>query len=283
MNGLKRLDQKVVELLPELSRASAAKLIISGKVKINGELATKSSQSVAASDKVVVDYHPTSLPIIDLPIIYEDENCVVIDKPAGVLTHSKGNFNPEATVATWLESRVASDWRSGASEQNTRLGIVHRLDRATSGVMICAKNEASHMYLQKQFSSRQTKKTYVAVVTGEPDPLEAMIDIPIERNPKAPATFRAGAGGKSAQTYYKIIKTNRNYSLLELKPVTGRTHQLRVHLKYIGHPIVGDMIYGGETASRLMLHARELEITLPGGNRKIFHSEVPPEFARLVK
>lgn len=309
-----RLDQKVVELLPELSRASAARLIINGKVKVNDELATKASQTVAASDKVTVDYEPVSIPEINLPIIYEDDDCVVIDKPVGVLTHSKGAFNPEATVATWLrdnfgpehdakapglrvmrgagEQRAKSNSRVGgsAAEQagaawwlSERAGIVHRLDRATSGVMVCAKNPVALKYLQKQFSERKAKKTYIAVIEGELDPQEAMIDLPIERNPKKPQTFRVGAGGKTALTHYKVIKTNGDHSLIELKPTTGRTHQLRVHLSYLKHPIVGDALYGGQPAERLMLHAVELEITLPGGERKVFKSKVPTEFAKLVK
>ncbi len=275
-NQTKRLDQKVVELVPELSRASAAKLIHAGKVKVNCKLATKASQTVSASDKVVTNYEPVSAPTIDLPIIYEDENCVVINKPAGVLTHSKGAFNPESTVASWLATKLTDI-------SGERAGIVHRLDRATSGVMICAKNAAAHKFLQRQFANRKVKKTYLAVVGGEPEPAEAIIDMPIERNPKAPATFRAGASGKPAQTHYKIIKTSGKYSLLELKPTTGRTHQLRVHLKQIGHPILGDTLYEGEPASRLMLHASELEITLPGGERKTFKSQTPLDLVSWYK
>lgn len=328
-----RLDRKVAELVPEISRASASKLIASGKVRVNGALATKASQSLAANDKIEISYQASEPPLIDLPIIYEDKNCVVIDKPAGVLTHSKGAFNPEATVASWLKDKFGSrsDTKApglramqGADEQRNepytkygeraaqpatqqraksnsrvggsageqavaawwlseRAGIVHRLDRATSGVMICAKDASSHKFLQKQFSTRKVRKTYYAVVAGCPEPAEAIIDMPIERNPKAPATFRAGSKGKPAQTHYKIIKTSDNYSLLELKPTTGRTHQLRVHFKQIGHPIIGDTLYGGEAASRLMLHASELEITLPGGARKIFKAKLPPEISRMVE
>lgn len=269
-----RLDQKVVELVPEISRASAAKLIASGKVKINGEPVTKASASVSSKDKLFVDYQPQELPIIELPVIYEDDNCVVINKPVGVLSHSKGNFNSEATVASWLAPKT-----SGMDGE--RAGIVHRLDRATSGVMICAKTASAHKWLQKQFSTRKVNKTYLALVAGELATPEAIIDMPIERNPKAPATFRVGAGGKPAQTHYKVLKASDKFSLLELKPTTGRTHQLRVHLKQIGHPIIGDTLYGGASASRLMLHASQLEITLPSGERKVFKSQTPPEFSKL--
>lgn len=273
-----RLDQKVVELVPELSRASAAKLIASGKVTVKGELATKLSQKIAASDIVEVDYEPgeASGASLELEIIYEDDDCVVINKPAGVLSHSKGAFNPEATVASWLAPKMIE-------ASGDRAGIVHRLDRATSGVMICAKTASAHKFLQKQFSERKVAKTYLAVVAGRLEPEEAIIDIPIERNPKAPATFRAGASGKSAQTHYKVINTSDKYSLLELKPTTGRTHQLRVHLKHIGHPIVGDDLYGGEQADRMLLHASQLEINLPSGERKTFSVPTPAELTEILK
>ena len=205
-----------------------------------------------------------SIPDIELPIIFEDDDCVVINKPVGLLTHSKGAFNPEATVATWLSNRTTD-------MDGERAGIVHRLDRATSGVMICAKSPEALAWLQKQFSQRKVKKSYIAIIAGQLDPEEAIIDMPIERNPKAPATFRVGNNGKSATTHYKTIESSEHYSLLELKPETGRTHQLRVHLKHLGHPIVGDVLYNGKPGERLFLHAQSLEITLPNRERKVFN------------
>ncbi|HSX05142.1 MAG TPA: RluA family pseudouridine synthase [Candidatus Saccharimonadales bacterium] len=274
-----RLDQKVVELVPELSRGYAVRLIEEGKVSVNGTPQLKAGYKLRAGDEVAVDYDVAQLqqiPDIELPILYEDDDCVVINKPLGVLSHSKGAFNPEATVATWLRSRL-----NGLSGE--RGGIVHRLDRATSGVMICAKTPEALSWLQKQFATRNVHKTYVAVVGGHIEPAEAIIDMPIERNPKAPATFRVGAQGKPAKTAYKVIATNGQYSLVELRPETGRTHQLRVHLSYLHHPIVGDTLYGGELAKRLYLHARELEITLlKGHERKVFSVAIPPEFTELV-
>jgi len=270
----KRLDVFLVANLPELSRASVGKLIDQGKVAINGTVATKAGQKVREGDKISIDYDVSGLsqvPEIDLPILYEDDDCVVIDKPIGLLTHSKGAFNPEATVATWLTSRVEE-------MDGERAGIVHRLDRATSGVMICAKNSEALAWLQKQFSQRKVKKSYLAIIQGQLEPAEAVIDMPIERNPKAPATFRVGANGKSAITHYKILKSAGDYSLVELKPETGRTHQLRVHLAYQGHPIVGDSFYDGETAERLFLHAEQLEITLPNRKRKVFTAKLPIDF-----
>jgi len=274
-----RLDQKVIELIPELSRGFAARLISDGKVTVNGEPNTKAGYKLRENDVVVVDYDVKQLeqvPDIDLPVLYEDDDCVVIYKPVGVLSHGKGAFNPEATVATWLRSRL-----NGLGGE--RGGIVHRLDRATSGVMICAKNPEALSWLQKQFSTRSVKKTYAAVVAGALNPEEAVIDMPIERNPKAPATFRVGVQGKPARTAYRTVVSNGKHSLLELKPETGRTHQLRVHLSNLHHPIVGDIIYSGEPAERLFLHAESLEITIVKGHeRKVFEAPLPPEFRAYV-
>jgi len=280
LSRAQRLDQKVVELIPDLSRGFAVRLIEDGKVSVNGTVQTKAGYKLRESDEVAVDYDVSQLeqvPDIDLPVIYEDDDCVVISKPVGVLSHSKGVFNPEATVATWLRSRL----KNGLGGE--RGGIVHRLDRATSGVMICAKTPEALSWLQKQFASRNVKKTYAAVVRGTLNPEEAIIDMPIGRNPKAPATFRVDAQGKHATTAYETAGANEKYSLLELKPETGRTHQLRVHLSHFHHPIVGDTLYGGEPADRLFLHAESLEITIPQGHeRKVFTAPIPAEFKELA-
>lgn len=276
-----RLDQKVVELLPDLSRTFAAKIIDEGKVTVNGTPQTKAGYKLREGDEVVVDYDSSELeqiPEIALPVLYEDDDCVVINKPAGILSHSKGAFNPEATVATWLRSRL----KEGLSGE--RGGIVHRLDRATSGVMICAKTPQALRWLQKQFATRNVHKTYAAVVSGQFESSEAIIDMPIGRNPKAPATFRVDAQGRHAKTAYKTMANNNSYSLLELKPETGRTHQLRVHLSHLHHPIVGDTLYDGEPGGRLYLHAESLEITiLKNHERKVFTVPVPPDFMELVQ
>lgn len=274
-----RLDQYVAEKLgPSISRAFAAKLIETGKVTISGNIAEKAGYKVRPQDDIVIDFVPESVvaPDITLPILYEDDDCVVIDKPIGLLVHSKGAFNPEATVASWLLGRVVDQPLSN------RAGIVHRLDRATSGVMICAKTTDALSRLQKQFSDRKAKKTYYAIVSGVPAEPEAIIDMPIERNPKQPAMFRAGPNGKPAVTRYKVLETQGDYSLLELKPTTGRTHQLRVHLKQIGHPIVGDTFYDGAPADRLFLHAETLEITTPDTIRREFKAPLPAAFKELM-
>lgn len=274
-----RLDQYVVHQLSGLSRAFATKLISRGDVLVNGKPQTKAGYRLRFTDSVTINYDQAAeakVPPIDLQVVYEDNDCVVVNKPAGVLTHSKGAFNPEATVATWLAARA----RGMTGE---RAGIVHRLDRATSGVMICAKTPEALSWLQKQFAQRKTKKTYAAIVTGKLKQPEAIIDMPIERNPKRPQTFRVGSNGKASITAYKTLKQSQNYTWLELKPETGRTHQLRVHLQQLGHPIVGDELYGGPAADRLYLHSQELELTLPSRERKVFTVPVPGSFKDLMK
>jgi len=277
-----RLDQYVVRLQPLLSRSAAVHLIEAGGVVVNGKYQTKPGYKVRPGDEISISFEPSEvekIPKIDLPIIYEDKQVVVINKPAGVLTHSKGGFNPEATVATWLRGRLAKEYDPTGGE---RAGIVHRLDRATSGVMICAKTPEALSWLQKQFSQRKVKKTYVAVVQGTFDQPQAIIDMPIERNPRKPQTFRVGANGKLATTEYRVLKSDGEYSLVELKPTTGRTHQLRVHMHHIGHPIVGDEFYGGKPADRMFLHAQELEVTVPSRERKVFTVPLPREFEQWV-
>lgn len=274
----KRLDAAVIEQYPDITRSFATRLIKEGKVSVNSVTETKAGYKLRSDDRVTVDYDPgkeVKPPEIDIPVIYEDDDCVVINKPKGLLTHSKGAYNPEATVATWLRSRV--DHLEGE-----RAGIVHRLDRATSGVMICAKNPESLAWLQKQFSQRRVKKQYAAIVSGVLQPEHAIIDMPIERNPKAPQTFRVGSNGKSAITEYTVVAHNDKESLVELRPQTGRTHQLRVHMHHLGHPIVGDTFYGGQDADRLYLHAHSLELTLPSRVRKVFTVPIPDGFAERV-
>ncbi|HEX7368218.1 MAG TPA: RluA family pseudouridine synthase [Candidatus Saccharimonadales bacterium] len=293
LSRAQRLDQKVVELVPGVSRAFAAKLIEQGKVRVNGEVTPKPGYKLHEADRVAVEYDVSELaaiPHIDVPVLYEDADCVVISKPVGVLSHSKGAFNPEATVATWLREHLLKHkntlWevcppKGGGIDE--RAGIVHRLDRATSGVMICAKTPAALKHLQRQFAQRRVKKTYVAVVSGQLPHEHAIIDMPIERNPKRPQTFRVGANGKPAKTQYHVVRVSGELTELELAPQTGRTHQLRVHLSNLGHPIVGDELYGGRPAERLYLHARELEITLPNRERRTFTAATPPAFTDIMK
>lgn len=272
-----RLDQYVIQQKPTLSRSYAVRLIAAGRVQVNGK-PNKPGYKLRDQDTITIDYDEANepeVPVVELPVLYEDDDCIVINKPAGVLTHNKGVRFVEATVASFVRSRT--NLMSGE-----RPGIVHRLDRGTSGVIICAKNPEALSWLQKQFHDRLAAKTYTAIIAGTLEPAEAIIDMSIERNPKAPATFRVGPNGKTAQTKYRVLRTNGRFSLVELYPKTGRTHQLRVHLAHHHHPIVGDALYDGESANRLYLHAHKLEITLPNGHSQTFTAPVPPEFNTLL-
>jgi 23S rRNA pseudouridine1911/1915/1917 synthase len=269
-----RLDVYVASHYQQFSRSSLLGLFKSGMVTANGQ-AQKAGYKLRAGDMVQVDHEALTAeaPEIELPIIYEDDKVIVIDKPAGILTHSKGAINTEATVASFIKQKITDE-----TLQGNRAGIVHRLDRHTSGVIITAKTAAALKHLQKQFSLRKTRKLYLAIVEGDLEPPEAIIDAPIMRNSKKPQTFIVNSAGKPARTVYKLIKVSekggKTYSYVELRPETGRTHQLRVHMAYINHPIVGDAIYG-RSPGEMMLHAASLELTLPGGERHIFGAETP--------
>ncbi len=272
-----RVDSFVAHKEPKLSRNYVHTLCDTGKIHVN-DVPAKPSQKLKFGDIVSVNFDFTTLdhiPKISLPILYEDADVIVLNKPPGILTHSRGAFNPEATVATFIKDKLEG-------MKGDRAGIVHRLDRATSGVIICAKNPAALKWLQKQFATRKVKKTYVAIVKGRPKLDLAVVDMPIERNPNHPQTFRTSSTGKPAITEYEVQTENNGYSQLILKPKTGRTHQLRVHLKQLGHPIVGDVLYGGETAKRVYLHALTLELTLPNRERKTFETPLPAEFAEFL-
>jgi 23S rRNA pseudouridine1911/1915/1917 synthase len=272
-----RVDVILARMHPEYSRAALAKLFDKGDVTYKDKV-LKSGDKLMADVDLDADLSSLtpSLNDIDIPVLYEDDDCIVLNKPAGVLTHLHGIFSPEATVASFLRHKMKD-------LEGVRAGIVHRLDRATSGVIICAKHAKAMHMLQKQFADREVQKTYIAIVEGHPKEPEAIIDMPIERNPKAPATFRIGSNGKQATTRYKVLKQTDKYSLVELLPKTGRTHQLRVHMAYIGNPIIGDPLYGhGSHGDRLYLHAKQLEITIPEGEHKTFSAPVPSEFEELM-
>lgn len=255
-----RLDLIAVERFPEYNRSTLQKFIKSGFLKVDGEIVRK--PNLKFKKDAVLELNVPEVPEeTDLipATIYEDDHVKVLNKPTGLLSMKKGEYCPEKTL------------------QDYGL-IVHRLDRGTSGVVILAKDPETQKFLRKQFQDRKAHKTYYAVVEGTPKLPEARIDLPIARDLKRPTTFRVDPNGKPSETFYKVIKSSGTHSLVELRPTTGRTHQLRVHLKYLGHPILGDPVYGNEAAPRLFLHARALEVTLPGGIRRVFTAELPQEF-----
>lgn len=269
-----RLDAELARRYPDISRSAWQKYIKAGRVSINGEQIASPKHPVKGEEKIDITW-PESQDFSDkeLPIIYEDDDVIVINKPVGVLTHAASIVNDEFTVAEFMRSR------STHTEDTERVGIVHRLDRDTSGIMICAKNPQSAEILKKQFANRTVKKEYRALVSSAPKQDEAIIDLPISRNPKAPSTFRVDVNGKTAQTKYTVIDATDKVSILKVEPKTGRTHQIRVHLAHIGSPIIGDRVYGGKPAERLYLHAHSLTITLPSGEARTFSAPIPEEFS----
>lgn len=264
-----RLDHILIEKYPEYNRSTLQNFIKSGYVTVDGKIIKKPNYEIIkdTTPKIILSVPERNLPEdVKQFLIYEDDNVIVLNKPSGLLSMAKGEWTSETTLEDY-----------GL--------LVHRLDRDTSGVVILAKNEATQTMLRKQFQDRKAHKTYYAITEGHPKLVEAIINLPIARNLKRPTTFMVDPKGKAAETYYRVIKSNDKYSLLELKPVSGRTHQLRVHLKYIGCPIVGDKIYNENSkAPRLMLHAGRLEITIPGNSeniRKTFSADLPKEFNEL--
>lgn len=273
-----RLDSALVDRISGYSRSSFQKLVQGGHVMVNGVVETIPKRRVTLKDTLEIADQPDHLKNLpDVKTIYEDKHVLVIDKPVGLLTHAKGELTDEATAADYIVGKT--DYKSDTN----RPGIVHRLDRATSGVLLMVKTEEAAKLISRQFSDRKAKKSYYAVISGKPEQPKAKIDLPIGRNPSAPSTFRVDPNGKPAETTYIVESTNNQLSLILLQPKTGRTHQLRVHMNYIKCPIVGDVVYGGEKEDRMYLHAASLEVTLPGGRRQVFESPVPSDFNKFLE
>ena len=258
-----------------ISRSLWQKYIKAGYVSVNNKVATTPKFEVDETDEIALNLPEKEQTDVDLPILYEDDDVIVVNKPSGLLTHAKGGLSDEPTVAEIIRPKTSF------ATDTDRPGIVHRLDRDTSGLLIIAKKPESAAHLQRQFAERTAKKTYIAITDGKPKLNAAKIDLPIGRNPSAPSTFRIDPNGKPAQTTYHVLAENNIQSLVELKPTTGRTHQLRVHLAHLNTPILGDRVYGKSSDCRMMLHAQKLEITLPSGERKVFEAAVPDEFKRF--
>lgn len=282
-----RLDVYIAEQLGLLSRSQLKSRCLS--VSVNGRPA-KLSRLVQAADTYrlsLAALPDTSLVAEDLPleILYEDDQIVVVNKAQGMVTHpAHGNWS--GTLANALLSRLAL---SGAG-QPARGGIVHRLDKDTSGVLIAAKTAAAQEFLSAQFRARSTGKYYLALVAGCPKASRGRIDNWLARDPADRKKFAVAAEGtgKRAVSQYLVLESAAGCSLLLLKPATGRTHQLRVHCRALGCPILGDPVYG--TASRqfsglsLLLHAAELHIVLPGSKTpKVFRAALPPHFMEALR
>ena len=272
-SGKKRLDMLLLSQSDgETTRSQWQKYIKAGCVAVDGIVVDSPGSEVGETSRIEITYPAKNETKHDVEVIYQDEDVVVINKPSGMLTHAKGGIIDEQTVADFATAYVAEE------PSGERKGIVHRLDRDTSGVLIIARNNKAAEHLQKQFANRSVAKTYLAIVDGVPKLAEAVIDLPIGRNPTKPSTFRVDPKGKSATTSYKQLATDSKQSLIQLRPKTGRTHQLRVHMAYIGTPILGDVVYGKPGGERLMLHAHIIEINLPSGETKTFTAPPPDIF-----
>ena len=258
-----------------ISRSLWQKYIKAGYVSVNSKVVTTPKFEVDETDEIALNLPEKEQADVDLPILYEDDDVIVVNKPSGLLTHAKGGLSDESTVAEIIRPKTSF------ATDTDRPGIVHRLDRDTSGLLIIAKNPESAAHLQRQFAERTAKKTYIAITDGKPKLNAAKIDLPIGRNPSAPSTFRIDPNGKPAQTTYHVLAENDAQSLVELKPTTGRTHQLRVHLTHLNAPILGDRVYGKSSDCRMMLHAQKLEVALPSGERKVFEAIIPDEFKKF--
>jgi len=277
-----RLDRYVSENLRLLSRSQIKARGFSAK--INGK-PVKLSRIVKRGDVIEMRWDeeaPVHLVPEDIPldIVYEDERCVVINKAQGMVVHP-GPGNRQGTLANALYFRRLK--KNKDHPAGIRTGIVHRLDKDTSGLIIAAYDDDAHAFLSQQFKDRKVIKKYAAIIHGTPKEMQGRIETFIARDPKERKRFAVSNTGKTAVTFYKVIKSLQNYSLVILRPRTGRTHQLRVHLKHIGHPILGDPIYGyadkNYPNASLMLHSKTLAIILPGETeRRVFTSILPERF-----
>ncbi len=286
-----RLDVFVQARMPEVSRSRAAALIREGCVTLNGRQA-KPSTAVQAGDAVEaslpepapLDLVPQAIP---LSIVYEDEHVIVVDKPAGLTVHPAPG-RPDGTLVNAL--LAASPGLPGIGETQ-RPGIVHRLDKDTSGLIVVARTDAAHHSLTRQLKERSVGKTYLALATGLIDGDGAAIDAPIGRHPRRRKQMAVVESGRAALTNYRVRErfdgALGRFSLTEARPVTGRTHQIRVHFAHIGHPLAGDPVYGKRSplVARHFLHAARLEIAMPPGEteRRTFEAPLPPDLAAALE
>jgi len=282
-----RLDHCIVEAVPDLSRSEIQRLIKAGQILVNGA-ASKPAYRLEQGDSIKISLPEPPPDIIEpeeipLNVIYEDSNLIVIDKPAGMVVHpafgNRSGTLVNAALARWPEMRdVGGDQRAG---------VVHRLDKDTSGLIVMAKNTAALDALQAQFKARTVYKCYLALVEGVPGNSSGLIEAPIGRDPRQRKRMAVTRDGRPAITRYDLLEDLGTNALLSLVLHTGRTHQIRVHLAWLGHPVVGDTVYGFRkqriNMKRLFLHAAELHIDSPGtGQRLKFQSSLPDSLENIL-
>ena len=289
-----RLDRALAEALPDLSRVQWQKLIREGEVLVNGQPG-KPAMRLAGGEQVTAvlpEVIETDLvaDAIPLDIRYEDDDLLVINKPAGMVVHP-GTGHDSGTLVNAVLHYCPEVLGVGYEK---RPGIVHRLDKYTSGLILIAKNDQAIWHLQHQFRDRTVDKVYLALVEGQLQPPAALIDAPIGRHVEKRKRMEVihpnrSATSKPAQTNYKTVVAYDDYTLVECRPKTGRTHQIRVHLAYIGYPIMGDNVYGSRRTRRTplgrhFLHAAEITFNRPSDNQPLtVKAELPPELQAFLK
>lgn len=280
-----RIDAGLARLLG-LSRTKCAELVEAGSVSIDGRAISKSERLEAGAivDVLLPEVVPTVQEgIVDLPILFDDDDIVVVDKPVGIAAHASPGWSGPTVVG----QLVAHGYRISTSGAAERQGIVHRLDVGTSGVMVVAKSESAYSALKRAFKEREVEKIYHALVQGHPDPSRGTIDAPIGRHPTSDWRFAVVAGGKPSITHYQTLEAFPGASLMRVELETGRTHQIRVHFAALHHPCVGDMTYGADPAfaerlgvERQWLHAVELSLIHPRTEERLtFTSPYPSDLA----
>ncbi len=284
-----RLDAYIAKKYTDLSRTMAQKLVEEGNILVNGK-SKKISYKVQKGDEIELTI-PEAKEIgikpenIDVEVIYEDKDIIIVNKPKGLVVHP-ANGNPDGTLVNAIMA-ICKGSLSGIGGE-IRPGIVHRLDKDTSGLLIIAKNDQAHINMSKQIKDRQVKKIYIALVKGRTKEEEATINMPIGRSTKDRKKMAVRKDGKEAITHFKVLRRYNNYTLLEVKIDTGRTHQIRVHMAEIGHPVVGDMVYSnGKNEFGIqgqMLHAKSLEFRHPiTGKQMHLEAELPDYFKEVLE
>lgn len=273
-----RLDRFLAGKMPEMSRSEIQRAIRAGHVTIGGLTTRQSSRRLRQGERILSEtaIQPLLAPArIDIAILYEDEQIVVVNKPVGLVVHPGAGQSGTTLVEGLLVDRDLP-----AGDDPARPGIVHRLDKTTSGVIVAAKTPCALESLKIQFAEQRVSKLYLAVVEGAIAEEEGLIDAPIRRDPTCPTRMAIHPQGRVALSEFRVLARNDATTLLLVSPRTGRTHQIRVHLHYIGHPIVGDSLYG-RRGKRLMLHAWRIGFTHPTEGKRIrFEAPVPPEFPK---